>query len=319
MFVEFFYHLRARGLEVGPTEFLTLLEALERGCMGESLDRLLRHRPGAAGPQGRALRPLGPGLRGVLPRPPLRARGPGGTDRRAAVLARGPHRDARAQRPGARAARAHGSRRAAPRVQRAAARARRAPRRRLALDRHRRHQPLRPRRPAPLGGARGRPEPRAQRRAGRLRAPLPRPAQRPDPGHPPDRRRAAQAAPAHAQGARRRARHRGDHRRHGRQRRRPGAGLAPAAQEPRQAAAVDGRGRIDDALLAAVLAPVLGGPPGHPLQDSSRAITSTTAPTSASSRRCPGKRACPPRRSSTSSTRPGGASSSGTRPWPPAS
>lgn len=39
MFVEFFYHLRLRGVPVSTTEFLNLLRALEQGLIGESLDR----------------------------------------------------------------------------------------------------------------------------------------------------------------------------------------------------------------------------------------------------------------------------------------
>jgi hypothetical protein len=39
MFVPFFYHLRSRGLDVSPTEFLATLEALEVGLVGESLER----------------------------------------------------------------------------------------------------------------------------------------------------------------------------------------------------------------------------------------------------------------------------------------
>lgn len=39
MFIEFFYHLRERGLEVSTTEYLALLEALEQGLVGESLER----------------------------------------------------------------------------------------------------------------------------------------------------------------------------------------------------------------------------------------------------------------------------------------
>ncbi len=39
MFIPFFYHLRDRGLPVSLTEFLTLLEALDRGLAGASLTR----------------------------------------------------------------------------------------------------------------------------------------------------------------------------------------------------------------------------------------------------------------------------------------
>lgn len=39
MFVNFFYHLRARGIPVGTTEFLSLLTALEKGLAAESLER----------------------------------------------------------------------------------------------------------------------------------------------------------------------------------------------------------------------------------------------------------------------------------------
>ena len=39
MFVEFFYHLRKRGIPVSPTEFLALLEALDRGLAAASLNR----------------------------------------------------------------------------------------------------------------------------------------------------------------------------------------------------------------------------------------------------------------------------------------
>ena len=39
MFVDFFFHLRAWGVPVSPTEFLALLEALSRGLVGPSLDR----------------------------------------------------------------------------------------------------------------------------------------------------------------------------------------------------------------------------------------------------------------------------------------
>ena len=39
MFVDFFYHLRKRGIPVSPTEFLTLLEALEEGLAASSLTR----------------------------------------------------------------------------------------------------------------------------------------------------------------------------------------------------------------------------------------------------------------------------------------
>lgn len=39
MFVDFFYHLRHRGLKVSVTEFLTLLEALHKGHSQASLDR----------------------------------------------------------------------------------------------------------------------------------------------------------------------------------------------------------------------------------------------------------------------------------------
>ena len=38
MFIEFFYHLRERGLPVSTTEYLTLLEALEKGLHQDSLD-----------------------------------------------------------------------------------------------------------------------------------------------------------------------------------------------------------------------------------------------------------------------------------------
>lgn len=37
MFIDFFYHLRDRGLPIGVTEFLTLLEALSKGLARESL------------------------------------------------------------------------------------------------------------------------------------------------------------------------------------------------------------------------------------------------------------------------------------------
>ena len=39
MFVSFFFHLRQRGIPVSPTEFLTLLEALEKGLARASLER----------------------------------------------------------------------------------------------------------------------------------------------------------------------------------------------------------------------------------------------------------------------------------------
>ncbi len=39
MFVEFFFHLRKRGIPVSPTEFLTLVEALEKGLAAASLTR----------------------------------------------------------------------------------------------------------------------------------------------------------------------------------------------------------------------------------------------------------------------------------------
>lgn len=39
MFVAFFYHLRQRGLMVSPTEYLTLLEAVQAGLVGTSLER----------------------------------------------------------------------------------------------------------------------------------------------------------------------------------------------------------------------------------------------------------------------------------------
>ncbi len=39
MFIDFFYHLRDRGLPVSPTEFMTLLRALELGHAESSLDR----------------------------------------------------------------------------------------------------------------------------------------------------------------------------------------------------------------------------------------------------------------------------------------
>jgi uncharacterized protein len=39
MFVDFFFHLRARGIMASPMEFLGLLEALDRGLVGESLDK----------------------------------------------------------------------------------------------------------------------------------------------------------------------------------------------------------------------------------------------------------------------------------------
>lgn len=39
MFIDFFYHLRERGLPVSITEFMTLLEALEVGHAASSLDR----------------------------------------------------------------------------------------------------------------------------------------------------------------------------------------------------------------------------------------------------------------------------------------
>ncbi len=39
MFVEFFFHLRKRGIPVSPTEFLTLLEALEQGLAQSSLSK----------------------------------------------------------------------------------------------------------------------------------------------------------------------------------------------------------------------------------------------------------------------------------------
>lgn len=39
MFVDFFYHLRSRGLQVSMTELMTLLEALEAGHAESSLDR----------------------------------------------------------------------------------------------------------------------------------------------------------------------------------------------------------------------------------------------------------------------------------------
>ncbi len=39
MFVPFFFHLRSRGLDVSPTEFLATLEALKIGLIGESLER----------------------------------------------------------------------------------------------------------------------------------------------------------------------------------------------------------------------------------------------------------------------------------------
>ena len=39
MFVEFFYHLRYRGLDVSPTEYLSMLGALQEGLIGTSLDR----------------------------------------------------------------------------------------------------------------------------------------------------------------------------------------------------------------------------------------------------------------------------------------
>src|SRR5690554_1332553 len=39
MFVNFFFHLRARGIMASPMEFLGLLEALDRGLVGESLDK----------------------------------------------------------------------------------------------------------------------------------------------------------------------------------------------------------------------------------------------------------------------------------------
>lgn len=39
MFVEFFFHLRHRGIPVSPTEFLSLLEALDKGLAGASLSR----------------------------------------------------------------------------------------------------------------------------------------------------------------------------------------------------------------------------------------------------------------------------------------
>lgn len=39
MFVSFFYHLRRRGVPVSTTEFLSLLQALQKGLIGESLDR----------------------------------------------------------------------------------------------------------------------------------------------------------------------------------------------------------------------------------------------------------------------------------------
>lgn len=38
MFINFFYHLRDRGLDVSPTEFLALLDALDKGLARESLD-----------------------------------------------------------------------------------------------------------------------------------------------------------------------------------------------------------------------------------------------------------------------------------------
>lgn len=40
MLIDFFYLLRARGLPVGTTEYLTLLDALSKGLMQQSLDRL---------------------------------------------------------------------------------------------------------------------------------------------------------------------------------------------------------------------------------------------------------------------------------------
>ena len=39
MFVEFFYHLRYRGLDVSPTEYLSMLGALQEGLIGTSLER----------------------------------------------------------------------------------------------------------------------------------------------------------------------------------------------------------------------------------------------------------------------------------------
>lgn len=39
MFIEFFYHLRKRGIPVSPTEFMALLDALEQGLHGASLER----------------------------------------------------------------------------------------------------------------------------------------------------------------------------------------------------------------------------------------------------------------------------------------
>ena len=39
MFVDFFYHLRYRGLDVSPTEYLSMLGALKHGLMGTSLER----------------------------------------------------------------------------------------------------------------------------------------------------------------------------------------------------------------------------------------------------------------------------------------
>ena len=37
MFIEFFYALRAGGLDVSQTEWLTLMEALDKGLCGASL------------------------------------------------------------------------------------------------------------------------------------------------------------------------------------------------------------------------------------------------------------------------------------------
>ncbi len=39
MFIDFFYHLRDRGIPVSPTEFLALIEALEKGLAAASLSR----------------------------------------------------------------------------------------------------------------------------------------------------------------------------------------------------------------------------------------------------------------------------------------
>ena len=205
MLIDFFLHLKSARLPVSTREFLTLLEAL-RGARGVAVARRLLRARAHVARQGRdAVRPLRPRVRQLLQGRRARSSTSAPASRRSGCAASSTRTLSDEDRRRVEAL--GGWDKLMRDLPRAPGRAEGAPRRRLEVDRHRRHQPVRrvrlqprghPRRP---GGQR-----LAERGQGLGRAQLPQPRRRRRAQHAQHQARAAQAAPLRARGRARGAR-----------------------------------------------------------------------------------------------------------------